>query len=196
MSLADEDDAALVARCRTGEAAAWEVLVRRYQRLVYAVVRRGGLDEHSAADVFQTVFVRLLANLSRIAQPDRLHAWIVTTAKREMLLALKRSRRTVSMTREPDDESGGDGTSSVDHIADSALLPEEALDQIQQLDLLRRGLDRLDARCRDLLRLLFHSDDEKVPYEEIGRLMNMSIGSIGPTRARCLARLRTLVDTG
>ena len=82
----DEDDAALVARCLRGEARAWAALVQRYQRLVYAIVRRIGLDEHAAADVFQTVFARLVQHLPRIADPHRLQAWIVTTAKREALL--------------------------------------------------------------------------------------------------------------
>lgn len=193
MPLADEDDASLVARCRNGEEPAWEILVRRYQRLVYAIVRRSGLDEHAAADVFQTVFSRLVVHLPRLADPGRLQAWIVTTAKREMLLALKRGRRTVSMTRH-DDDSEEDGAAGVLDIADDALLPEQVLDDLQQLDGLRRALDRLDPRCRELLTLLFRADDDKVSYDEIGRRMNMSIGSIGPTRSRCLSRLRTLVE--
>ena len=80
--LADEDDAALVSRCRRGEAPAWAALVHRYQRLVYAIVRRVGLDEHAAADVFQTVFSRLVEHLPRIADPQRLQAWIVDDARR------------------------------------------------------------------------------------------------------------------
>ena len=196
MSLADEDDAALVARCRDRDPAAWEALVRRYQRLVYAIVRRAGLDEHAAADVFQTVFTRLLAHLPQISQPDRLQAWIVTTAKRETLLTLKRSKRTVSMTRDDgdDDDSGRDGATSVLDIADDALLPDQLLDEIQQLDGLRHALDRLDQRCRELLGLLFRADDDKVSYDDIARRMKMSIGSIGPTRSRCLSRLRALVE--
>jgi len=69
------DDAALVAGCLRGEARSWELLVRRYQRLVFAIVRRIGLDEHAAADVFQTVYSRLLAHLPRIAEPSRLQAF-------------------------------------------------------------------------------------------------------------------------
>ena len=188
--LADEDDAALVARCRRGEAAGWEALVHRYQRLVYAIVRRAGLDEHTAADVFQTVFARLVAHLPRIADPQRLQAWIVTTAKREALLALRRGQRTVSMTREDD---AGDETGEFD-IADDAPLPEDALAELQQLDGLRRALDRLDERCRELLLMLFRDDGDKLPYEQAAQRLGMSIGSIGPTRARCLGKLRRLVD--
>ena len=138
--LADEDDAALVSRCRHGEAAAWEALVHRYQRLVYAIVRRVGHDEHMAADVFQTVFARLVAHLPRIADPRRLQAWIVTTAKREALLALRRGQRTVSMTRA--DDAGGEAAEF--DVADDAPLPEDALAELQQQDLVRHALDRLD----------------------------------------------------
>jgi RNA polymerase sigma factor (sigma-70 family) len=188
--LVDEDDAALVSRCRRGEAAAWEALVHRYQRLVYAIVRRTGLDDHAAADVFQTVFARLVAHLPRIADPQRLQAWIVTTAKREVLLALRRGQRTVSMTR---DDDAGDETAEFD-VADDAPLPEDALAELQQQALVRNALDRMDARCRELLLMLFRDDDEKLPYEEVAQQLGLSVGSIGPTRARCLGKLRGLVD--
>jgi RNA polymerase sigma factor (sigma-70 family) len=188
--LADEDDSALVSRCRRGEGAAWEALVHRYQRLVFAIVRRVGLDEHAADDVFQTVFARLVVHLARIADPQRLQAWIVTTAKRETLLALRRGQRTVSMTRADDP---GDETAEFD-IADDAPLPEDTLAALQQQDLVRRALDRMDARCRELLLLLFREDDDKLPYEEVARRLGLSVGSIGPTRARCLSKLRGLVD--
>ena len=188
--IAADDDAALVARCRRGEGAAWEVLVRRYQRLVFAVVRRVGLDEHAAADVFQTVFTRLLEHLPRISDPQRLQAWIVTTAKREALLAVRRGRRTVSMTRAEDD----DGEAAEWDIADDALLPEDALAEMQQHHLLRNAMDRLEERCRELLLMLFRDDGDKLPYEQVARQLGVAVGSIGATRSRCLAKLRRLVE--
>lgn len=184
------DAAALVARCRAGDEAAWAALVRRYQRLVQAIVMRAGLDAHVAADVFQTVFSRLLEHLPRLTQPDRLQAWIVTTAKREALRERRLAGRTVSMTRSDDD--AGDGVE--DTVADDAPLAEHALADLQQLDLVRHGLDRLDARCRDLLLLLFRDDDDRVAYDEVARRMAIAVGSIGPTRARCLGKLRRLVE--
>jgi len=187
---AHDDDAALVARCRKGDGAAWAELVRRYQRLVYAVVMRAGFDEHGAADVFQTVFARLLEHLPRLSQPDRLQAWIVTTAKREALRAREIGQRTVSMSRDEDDESPG----LEDTVADDAPLAEDALSELQQLHRLRQGLDRLDERCRELLLLVFRDEDEKLGYDEIARRMNMPMGSLGPTRARCLDKLRRLVE--
>lgn len=186
-----DEDAALIARCRQGEAAAWSALVKRHQRLVYAVVMRIGLDQHSAADVFQTVFERLLKHLPRIVDPTRLQGWMAVTAKREALLHLRRSRRTVSMSRD-DDDSAGAQDSEWD-FADDAPLPGDALEELQQLDSLRHALDRLDERSRSFLLLLFRADDEKLGYDEIARQMGMPVGSIGPTRARCLEKLRKLM---
>lgn len=186
--LIDEDDAALVARCVRGEAAAWETLVHRYQRLVYAVARRAGLEEQSAADVFQTVFARLVEHLPRLRQAERLQAWIVTTAKRESILQFRRGHRTVSMT--PADEDADAGVT--DEVADDSPLPEEMLAELQQMNLVRTALDRIDARCRDLLLLLFRDEDDAVGYDEIARRMAMPVGSIGPTRSRCLEKLRSL----
>ena len=200
---AEPDDARLVARCRQGDSTAWAALVQRYQRLVYAIVRRFGDDEHAAADVFQTVFSRLLQHLPKLDDPSRLQAWIVTTAKREALLQRKRAQRTVSMHR-----SGGDGAGDAGGVgsgsdaagwsadwepADEAGGPERQLDELQQLHVMRQAMDRLDARCRDLLALLFTDDDQRLPYEEVGRRLGLPVGSIGPTRARCLSKLRGLM---
>lgn len=178
-------DRLLVERCLQGDTSAWAALVRRYQRLVYAIVTRAGLDEHAAADVFQTVYARLLEHLPRIADPGRLQAWIVTTTKREAIAQRRLGARTVSMTLDDDaDDSTWD-------IADEAPIAEEALADLQQARRLRAALGRLDARSRRVLDLLFR--DEPLPYEVVARELNVPVGSIGPTRARCLAKLRRLM---
>jgi RNA polymerase sigma factor (sigma-70 family) len=186
----EDDDASLVARCVRGDGAAWAALVQRYQRLVYAIVSRVGLDEHGAADVFQTVFARLIQHLPRIAEPSRLQAWIVTTAKREALLQRTRGQRTVSLTRTDDSY---DEPSELD-LTDESPIAEEALAELQQLNQLRAALDRLDKRCRDLLLLLFREDDDKLSYDAVARRLGSSTGSIGPTRSRCLDKLRSFVN--
>lgn len=188
--LPEEPDALLVARCQRGEAAAWQALVQRYQRLVYAVGRRAGLDDHAAADVFQTVFARLVEHLPRIRDTSRLQAWIVTTAKREVLAHWRRGQRTVSLTS----DGGADGEQSDHDVADEAPIPEAVLEELQQAERLRRALERLDARCRDLLLLVFREDDDALPYDEVARRLGMPVGSVGPTRARCLGKLRHLVN--
>jgi RNA polymerase sigma factor (sigma-70 family) len=184
----DNDDAALVARCRAGDGSAWAALVQRYQRLVHAIVRRIGLDEHAAADVFQTVFSRLLEHLPRLTDPSRLQAWIVTTAKREALLQRRLGQRQVSMTRDDDDDAGAEWD-----LADESPIAEEALAELQQLNRMRNALDQLDQRSRDLVELLFR--DDALPYEEVSRRLGIPVGSIGPTRARCLQKLRRILCT-
>lgn len=180
------DDAELVARCRADSPGAWAEMVQRYQRLVYAIALRAGLDEAGAADVFQTVFSRLLQHLGRLAAPHRLRAWIVTTAKREALLQRRLARRTVPLHL-----PGHDGEDVLLHDpADEAPLAEQALAQLQQLDLLRHALQRLDERSRALVELLFRDDDERLSYDEVARRLGIPVGSIGPTRSRILARLR------
>ena len=179
------EDAALVERCRRGESRAWNELVGRHQRIVYAIVRRTGSDEHVAADVFQAVFARLLEHLPRLQHPERLQAWIVTTAKREALRLRHLSQRERS-TGDPD------GAAWLDTLEDEAPLAETALESLQQLALLRTALDRIEPRCRDLLTRLFA--DPPPAYEDVGRELGLPVGSIGPTRARCLGKLRRLFD--
>ncbi len=183
-----DDDARLVARCRQGDAGAWQTLVRRYERLVAAVARRAGLDDEGVADVFQTVFARLVEHLPTLRQPDRLQAWLVTTAKREAIALRARARREVSLT--PDDD-GSPGL--LDTLADEGPLAEDALAELQMLDRLRASLARLDERCRELLSLVFRDDDDALPYDEIAQTLGVPRGSLGPTRARCLDKLRRLV---
>jgi len=129
-------------------------------------------------------------DLPRIADPSRLQAWIVTTAKREALLLRMRGQRTVSMTRADDSE---DETSGEWDLADQSPIAEDALEELQQLNGLRNALERLDERCRDLLLLLFRDEDDKLSYDDVARRLGTSVGSIGPTRSRCLDKLRRSV---
>jgi len=183
----DEELLELVVGCRAGDKAAWAALVQRFQRLVYAVVCRMGLDEHDAADVFQTVFERLNKHLPRLKDPSKLRAWVVTTAKREALLQRQRARRTVSMTVADDEDTG---VSPEWDVADDALRPEQTLSHLQQLDRLRHAIDSLEPRTRSLVEMLFCDEDERLPYEDIARQLGMAVGSLGPTRKRLLERLR------
>lgn len=180
-------DAELVARCLQRDASGWAELVQRYQRLVYAVARNGGLDSQTMADVFQTVFARLVEQLPRLRQADRLQAWIVTTAKRETVAQGARQRRQQSLSSDDGSEA------AANELPDPAPIAEQVLDELQQQHRLRLALDRLDARCRELLLLVFRDDDDALPYDEVARRLAIPVGSVGPTRARCLGKLRTLV---
>lgn len=165
--------------------------MQRYQPLVYAIARRARLDDHTSADIFQAVFARLMQHLPRIEQPGRLQAWIVTTAKREALRTLRTGRRTVSMSGEGENDGAAQDALEV---ADDSPLAEQALSDLQQLHQLRGAVGQLDGRCRALIELLFRDEDDTVGYDEIARRFDMPLGSVGPTRARCLGKLRRLFE--
>lgn len=183
-------DAELIAACRRREPRAWERLVLRFERLIFTVPRRAGLGADEAADVFQTVFMRLYEHLDTLAQPDRVQAWLVTTARRETLRRLRERWRTVPLASPEageSDERGGEV-----ELVDPDPLPEELLDELQQRHRARAALAALGEPCRSLLDLLY-SRDEPPPYADIAAQLRMAVGSIGPTRARCLTKLRDLL---
>jgi RNA polymerase sigma factor (sigma-70 family) len=176
-------DEQLLAGCRRGDEGAWETLVRRYQRLIYAIPRRAGLDEDAASEIFQDVFTALLESIESIEQPSRLQAWLVTTAKRKTW----RARSRASLVR-PFASEEGEPEGEMYDLADERALPDEELARLEEQHLVRAGLDELEERCRNLLQMLFYSA-ETLPYSEIAAALGTSEGSIGPTRARCLKKL-------
>lgn len=185
------DDAGLVAACRRGDAAAWESLVNRYQRLIYAIPRRAGLDDDQCADVFQRTFALLVEHLDRIDQPERVRAWLVTTARREAQRARQKAARLLPLPGAEEDE-----TAASDALPDTAPLPDAAILQLEEQHLVRTALARLDERCRQLLTLLFYRA-EPATYDEIAAAVGMPAGSIGPTRARCLQKMgKLLTESG
>jgi len=201
------EDAALIAQCRSGREAAWSTLVRRYQRLVYTVPRRAGLDADVAADVFQATFARLFEHLNRIEDATRVRAWLVTTARRETLRWLEQRSRLVDLDGAPSrrgveaadaGEAPGAGRAAegdpFDRLPSGAPLPEALLADLQDFHRLRLAVDRLEPRQRQFVELLF-LQDEPLPYGEIAARLGMAEGSIGPTRARVLARLRALLES-
>jgi RNA polymerase sigma factor (sigma-70 family) len=176
-------DEQLLAGCRRGEEGAWEALVQRYQRLIYAIPRRAGLDEDAAAEIFQEVFTTLLESIESIEQPSRLQAWLVTTAKRKTWRTIGRAKALRPFASEE-----GAGEDEMYDLADEGLLPDEALTRLEEQHLVRAAVAELGERCRKLLQMLFYAA-EPPPYSEIAAALGTSEGSIGPTRARCLKKL-------
>ena len=176
-------DEQLLAACRRGEEGAWEALVLRYQRLIYAIPRRAGLDEDAAAEIFQDVFTTLVESIENIEQPSRLQAWLVTTAKRKTWRMIGRARATRPFSAEEDEAEG-----EMYDLADEGVLPDEALVRLEEQHLVRAALEDLGGRCQTLLQMLFYAA-EPPPYSEIAAALGTSEGSIGPTRARCLKKL-------
>jgi RNA polymerase sigma factor (sigma-70 family) len=183
-----EGDRELLLACRRGDEAAWETLVNRYQRLIYTIPRRAGLDEDQAAEVFQEVFTTLFEKLSDIEQPERLQAWLVTTARRKTWRLISRERNLQSF-----DDDSEEGESAISQLADDAPLPDEVLLRLEEQHRVRTCVAALEERCRKLLTLLFYTS-EPPSYAEIAAQTGVSEGSIGPTRARCLQKLLVLLE--
>jgi RNA polymerase sigma factor (sigma-70 family) len=175
--------ARLVRRAARGDQHAWDQLVGRYSGLLWAVARAHRLTSVDAADVVQSSWLRLVEHLAEIRNPDGIGAWLATTARRECLRVLRDTARY-----EPVDDI--ETLTGVD--------PGDlggALRTAERNAGLRRAFERLPARHQALLRLL--TTDPTPSYEEIGAALAMPIGSIGPTRARALERLRReLRNTG
>jgi RNA polymerase sigma factor (sigma-70 family) len=181
------DDTLLLA-CRRGDEAAWAELVNRYQRLIYAIPLRAGLDEEQAADVFQGVFAILIERLDDIEEPSRLNAWLVTTAKRETWRVTRRLMAARSTTASTTADPG-----AAEALPDDAPLPGDLLARLEEQHAVRTAVDALDGRCRELLQLLFYNPDTP-PYTDMAARLGIAVGSVGPIRARCLERLRRLLE--
>jgi RNA polymerase sigma factor (sigma-70 family) len=181
----EPSDESLVLACRNGDAAAWETLVERYKRLIFALARHAGLNEEQAADVFQRVFTLLFEALNKIDQPALIGAWLSTTTRHE---AWRFSRRERAASR-----IYGHDLDQANTLADDGLLPEALVLRLEEQHRVRLAVESLDQRCRRLLELLFYRMDAP-PYAEIATTLGMSEGGIGPTRARCLEKLRRRLE--
>ena len=172
----DRTTAELVDAARSGDSSAWDELVQRYAGLVMATCRRLRLAEADALDVSQTVWLRLVEHLPALREPAALPGWLVTTARNEGLRVLQRPART-SLLGEDDDT-----LVAPDDPVDADLLAAE------RRSALRRAFASLPPSWQALAVLLVA--DPPLAYAEISRRLGIPVGSIGPTRARILDRLR------
>jgi RNA polymerase sigma factor (sigma-70 family) len=165
----------LVERALDGDQGAWNQLVERYATLVWSVCRRYGLAGSDAEDVGANVWLRLVERLGTIREPAALPGWLATTTRRECLQLLRANSKQIPVE---DDRFPDEGSAP----SDEWLLAQE------RHIALRRGFAELSERCRKLLSMLF--DDPPAAYGEIATTLGMTIGGIGPTRSRCLDKLR------
>ena len=178
--MATDDLARLVHGAAAGDQRAWDVIVSRYERLVWATIRNTGLDQAEAQDVSQITWGRLVQKIGEIREPEALGGWLATTARREAIRAVTRSRRMVPT--EDLDLLPADGPAD-------AFLADDLVRQDDEREV-SRALSLVSERCRRLLRLW--SLDPRPSYKEISVAMeDMPLGSIGPTLERCLGRLKT-----
>jgi RNA polymerase sigma factor (sigma-70 family) len=179
----------LLAAAESGDQAAWNEIVNRFTNLLWSVCRSFRLHDDQAIDVVQTTWLRLVENLGKIHDPERLAGWLATTARRECLRLLRRSGR---------EDVGWTDTTVPTVLDDDALTRPESADVGVDLRLLTderdkqlwRCFSRLPERCQRLLRVLMATETNA--YAEVSAALGLPIGSIGPTRMRCLTRLREL----
>ncbi len=174
-------DRDLILGCKRGEAQAWRRVLDRYERLVFSVPRGYGLSREDAADISQLTFSLLLQGLDSLTEESNLGAWLATVARRHSWRLMERERRE-STGRERD-------------LAESATLfgGEKPTEHWVLTDWLQQGLSKLEEPCRKLLTALYF-DEGQPSYAEVAERLGMPLGSIGPTRARCLKQMRRTLD--
>jgi RNA polymerase sigma factor (sigma-70 family) len=175
--MATPTDAELIDACRRGNDAAWATLVERYAGLVRSIPRRYRFSDADADDVMQATFLALHRSIERIDDGQALPKWLMTTAHREAW--------RIGRDRDVPLDPGGD-FHNVHHPQDDVLALGE------ERSLIRRAIEDLGGRCRELLERLYAPD--RSPYDVLAQDLDMPIGSIGPTRARCLDKLRTIAE--
>lgn len=182
----DDPVPGLVRAAAAGDARAWEQLVDRFAGLIWSICRMHRLNNDDAADVVQLTWLRLLENLDRIRDPRRLAGWLASTARRECLALLRRSRSSLTVDDERMDWLLGGGPP-----ADELVLGAE------QFAALWQAFQRLSQWCQRVLRALIVDAEGGPPsYRLVASQLQTPVGSLGPTRARCLGQLRKLLDNG
>jgi RNA polymerase sigma factor (sigma-70 family) len=176
------DVASLVRRAVEGDRHAWEGLVDQYARLIWSITVDFKLIESDAADVAQTTWLRLLQHIDRIEHPDRVGSWLAATARNECLRSLAARKRVVL---------GHDDVELDSAVAHGPEIDERLLAD-ERAQVVRDALARLPRRWQRLLEMLMA--DPPVPYADISDELGLPVGSIGPTRGRCLAQLRVLLQ--
>ena len=167
-------DKELIDRCIKGDQVAWKHLVVRYERLVYSVALTFCPESEDASDVFQQVWLELYKQLSDVRHIEALPAWLITVTRRTCHKMLNSRHGS-----EPLDED----------IPDT----KQQLSQIEYEHALECALSQLGDRCQQLINLLYFTADEP-SYADISDKLSMPVASVGPTRARCLEKLRKLLD--
>jgi RNA polymerase sigma factor (sigma-70 family) len=173
--LAPPSDTDLLARCRADDQDAWRALVERYASLILSVPRRYGLRPQRAEDVLAEVLLALVKSLSAIRDAQSLPQWLIRTATRATWEAARKDRAHLA----PDDLPPLTG----------AAPPEELVAALEEEQIVREALLKVPERCRELLHLLYFAAPTP-SYDEVAKRLKLPRGSLGPTRARCLEKLR------
>ena len=175
-----DSDRDLIRACREGDAEAWRRLLDKYEHLVLSFPLGYGLSRDDAADIAQVTFTILIQSLDSLTEESNVKAWLATVARRHTWRMMERGRR--------------EGIGKEEDLADTPWLHgnEKPSERWETIDWLDGGLSKMSEPCQKLLKALY-LDEVEPSYAEISERLNMPVGSIGPTRARCLQRLRTVL---
>ena len=177
-------DARLIRECLDGNDRAWSALIAKYKNLIYSIPLKYGATPDDAADVFQSVFLELFAELPRLRKAAALRSWLITvTAHQSLHWKTKRQRRGEQELTETDEER---------MEADQAV-PAELFEEIEREQLVREAIAQLPRRCQEIIRLLFY-EEPPVAYRDLAKRLGLATGSIGFIRGRCLVRLQRALE--
>jgi RNA polymerase sigma factor (sigma-70 family) len=182
----ERSDAELVKACRGGDESAWNDLVDRYQRLIFAIPRRAGLSEEQASDILQEVFLTLFEKLDDIEQPEKIRSWIVTTAKFKTWGLVRSEKGFYSPETEEEMEQ------EMASLPDTSPLADERLIELEQQHQIRAALKEVEERCRKILSMIYLRD-AAATYAEVAEEIGVGETSISPMRARCLKKLAKIL---
>lgn len=182
-------DKELVIACLANSEAAWEILIARYERLIYSIPINLKMSQQEALEVFQSVCFILLKKLSTLRDQERIYSWLITTTTRECWRIKAMKQRELAAPQ----STGSNGSAVPGDTLTAEQLAYERRMADERHKIIREAVSTLPERCRELILMLFYLNDEPT-YEDIAERLNMPVSSIGPTRARCLQKLRKILQ--
>jgi RNA polymerase sigma factor (sigma-70 family) len=177
-----DDDARLVKECLRGEETAWSELLSKYKNLIFSIPIKYRFSQEEAADIFQSVCLDLVHQIASLREPRALAGWLIRVTHNKCVHHMTDKQRYTAK-----EEDQPDPATAVEEI------PENRLRELEREQLLRTALQALDARCQQLVRMLFFESPPR-PYTEIAKSLTLATGSIGFIRARCLNKLRRRLE--
>jgi RNA polymerase sigma factor (sigma-70 family) len=177
LKISDYPDEELISLCIAGQQSAWEELIARYEKLIYSTALRTGLDSYEADEVFQNVCMIWLKELKHLRQANSLGAWLVTTTRRECWAFWRHNKAKLE---------------ELDEQIASDELPEALAQHVEDSRKVLSAFKQLGEPCHQLLWRLYFNE-EPSSYTEIARDLNIPANSIGPTRSRCLEKLKSIL---
>ncbi len=176
-----QEDEVLVRECLNGNDQAWSALIDKYKNLIFSIPVKYGFSPEDANEIFQSVCLTLLHELSQLREPKALAAWLIRTTAHQCKRYRREQKRYV------------EGQIDENVSAETDKLPENLLQELEREQILRGVMSEQSPECRQLINLLFFKDPP-LRYDDAAQALGMAKGSIGATRIRCLEKLRRALD--